>query len=187
MKAFKKRRGEFWAKIEEPEVALVSSLLEQLIELLDVPGENGPEPEDPFEALARELADDPDQPEVSDDPAVRRLFPDAYPHDPAASSDFRRFTEADQRRRKVAEARVVLEALAETDAGARPLRVPADDVTAWLRTLNALRLTVATRLDITDEESAEQLHELPDTDPRAFMYSVYEFLGWMQESLLRVL
>ncbi|MGJ3508541.1 DUF2017 domain-containing protein [Enemella sp. A6] len=190
MKAFKKRRGgDYQAKMEETEVALISSLVEQLIELLEVPGEDEPgaEDDDPFEALARELADDPDQPEVSEDPAVRRLFPDAYPHDPAASSDFRRFTEADQRRRKIAEAKVVLQALNTTYSGVRPLRVEPDEVTAWLRTLNALRLTVATRLGITDEESAEELTELPDTDPRAFMYSVYEFLGWMQESLLHVL
>jgi hypothetical protein len=50
-----------------------------------------------------------------------------------------------------------------------------------------VRLAVATRLGITDADSAEELAELPDEDPRAFMVSVYDWLGFAQETLLATL
>ena len=64
---------------------LLTSLVKQLVELVS-DGEPagfpaGPEPADPFEALVADLEVDPDEPEVSEDPVLKRLFPDAYPHD----------------------------------------------------------------------------------------------------------
>ena len=84
-------------------------------------------------------------------------------------------------------AQVVLRRLSETEQGARDVRIPADEVDQWLRTLTSVRLAVATRLGITDTESAEELAELPETDPRAFMLSVYDWLGFAQETLISAL
>ena len=191
MKKFARRRGVVSTRLSGYEVELLTSLVSQLVELV---AEGEPEQyaapavgEDPFEALARDLRSDPDEPEVSEDPVVRRLFPNAYPHDAAASSDFRRFTERDLRSKKVADAQVVLRGLAETEQGSRELRVAPADGEAWLRTLTAVRLAVATRLGITDAESAEELADLPDEDPRSFMVSVYDWLGFAQETLLGAL
>ena len=36
-----------------------------------------------------------------EDPVLKRLFPDPYPHDSTASSEFRRFTERDLKAKKV--------------------------------------------------------------------------------------
>ena len=47
-----------------------------------------------------------------------------------------------------------------------------------------MRIAVATRLGITDAESAEELADLPDDDPRVFMVSVYDWLGFAQETLI---
>ena len=58
------------------------------------------------------------------------------------------------------------------------------EVDVWLRTLTSLRLAVATRLGITDAESADELAMLPDEDPRAFMASIYDWLGFAQETLI---
>ena len=106
---------------------------------------------------------------------------------PAASKDFRRFTERGLRSKKLTEAQTVLARLAETDLGARDLRVPRDEAEAWLRTLTSLRLAVATRLGISDAQLADELAELPADDPRTFMVSVYDWLGFAQETMISAL
>ena len=173
------------------EVELLASLVKQLVELVS-DGEpagfpTGPEPADPFDALVADLEVDPDEPDVSEDPVLKRLFPDAYPQDTTASSEFRRFTERDLRARKVAEAQVVLDRLATTELGTRDLRIPREEVEAWLRTLTSVRLAVATRLGVTDAETAEALADLPEDDPRSFLVSVYDWLGFAQETMVNAL
>jgi hypothetical protein len=54
---------------------------------------------------------------------------------------------------------------------------------SWLRGLNDLRLTLGTRLEVTGDEFGG---EIPDDDPRSFLYSLYGWLGWVQGSLLEV-
>ena len=191
MKKFVRRRGVISTRLSGYEVELLTSLVGQLVELV-----SDGEPEryaaaeegaDPFERLVRDLRADPDEPEVSEDPVLRRLFPNAYPHDAAASSDFRRYTERDLRSKKLDDAQVVLRALAGTEEGTRDLRIDPAGAQAWLRSLTSGRLAVATRLGITDAESAEELGELPDEDPRSFMVSVYDWLGFAQETLISAL
>ena len=191
MRKFNRRRGVISSRLSSYEVDLLTSLVGQLVELVS---EGEPEQyaapahgDDPFERLVRDLQADPDEPEVSEDPVVRRLFPNAYPHDAAASSDFRRFTERDLRSKKVADAQVVLTALAQTEQGTHDLRIDPAEGEAWLRTLTGVRLAVATRLGITDAETAEELSDLPDEDPRSFMVSVYDWLGFAQETLIAAL
>nr|WP_275588508.1 DUF2017 domain-containing protein [Microlunatus panaciterrae] len=172
------------------EVDLLRSLVGQLVDMVS---EGMPEPleveesDDPFARWAQDLQSDPDQPEMPEDPVLQRLFPNAYPHDPEASSDFRRYTERDLRAKKIAESQVVLRALEETENGARELQIRHEEVEEWLRTLTNLRLAVATRLGITDAESADELAELPEDDPRAFMMSVYDWLGFAQETMINAL
>ena len=191
LRKFQRKRGMITTKLSAYEVELLSSLIMQLVELV-TDGEPGDfvEPStsaDPFEQLVQDLEAEPDEPEVSEDPVLKRLFPNAYPHDPAASSDFRRFTERGLRTTKLTEAQKVLARLAETDLGARDLRVPRDEAEAWLRTLTSLRLAVATRLGVSDAEAADELAGLPDDDPRTFMVSVYDWLGFAQETMISAL
>ena len=188
MKRFQRKRGVITTNLSSYEVELLVSLVKQLVELVS-DGEpddftSTSDAGDPFERLVRDLEVDPDEPEVSDDPVLKRLFPNAYPHDAQASSDFRRYTERDLKTKKVVDAQVVLAGLASTDLGAQVLRIPAGEADPWLRTLTSVRLAVAARLDITDAESAERLNELPDDDPRNFMVSVYDWLGFAQETLI---
>lgn len=173
------------------EVELLSSLVRQLVELVSDGEAAGfaaaPASGDPFDALVADLQVDPDEPEALDDPVLQRLFPNPYPHDAAAASDFRRFTERGLRAQKVAEAQVVLERLEGSGPGDQDLRIPREEVDAWLRTLTGVRLAVATRLGISDAETAEELNELPDDDPRIFMVSVYDWLGFAQETMVNAL
>jgi hypothetical protein len=191
VKKFVRRRGVLTTALSPYEVELLSSLVRQVVELVSDGEPEGfatPDPSaDPFEALAADLQVDPDEPEVSDDPVLRRMFPNAYPHDADASSDFRRFTERGLRTTKVTDAQVVLDDLASTEGGSADLRVRPEHVEAWLRTLTSVRLAVATRLGVTDAESAEQLADLDESDPRSYMVSVYDWLGFAQETLVSVL
>jgi hypothetical protein len=173
------------------EVELLSSLVRQLVELVSDGEPAGfpapPASSDPFDALVADMQVGADEPEVLDDPVLKRLFPTAYPDDAEAASDFRRFTERDLRAQKVAEAQVVLDRLESTGLGAHDLKIPREEVDAWLRTLTSVRLAVATRLGITDTATAEELNELPDDDPRLFMVSVYDWLGFAQETMINAL
>jgi hypothetical protein len=191
MKKFRRKSGHLVTQLSEAEVELLTSMVEQLVDLVS-DGEPADftqaEPAaDPFEQWSRELAADPDVTEPGDDPVLRRLFPDAYADDPEAAADFRRFTERDLKTTKVGEAAVVLAGLEATRYGRHELRIPVEDAEVWLRTLNSLRLAVAVRLGITDSSVAEELAEIPDDDPRAFMSSVYDWLSFAQETLISAL
>ncbi|MDN5761301.1 MAG: DUF2017 domain-containing protein [Microlunatus sp.] len=190
MKKFRRKGGAVVTRLSPYEVELLASLVAQLVEMItDGEPETYAQPasDDPFELWAQDLASDPDQPETHEDPVLRRLFPDAYPHDAVASSDFRRFTERELKTKKVTDARIVLDRLGATELGTVELRIPQAEMQAWLRTLTSVRIAVATRLGISDAESAEALAELADDDPRAFMASVYDWLGFAQETLISAL
>ncbi|GAB3914288.1 hypothetical protein GCM10011575_17990 [Microlunatus endophyticus] len=192
MHRFKRRGGVISTDLSADEVAMLDSLLHELIELV-APGEPqgdqptaGEESDDPFEAWAAELGDQGPV-ETPDDPVLRRLLPDAYPDDPKASAEFRRFTDRDLRRKKVADAEVALRHLAATDGGQQDLRIPIAEAGSWLRVLTSLRLAVAGRLGITDNDSADAVAMIDDDDPRAFMVSIYDWLGFAQETLVSAL
>ncbi|HYA44720.1 MAG TPA: DUF2017 family protein [Acidimicrobiales bacterium] len=92
------------------------------------------------------------------DPSLRRLFPPAYVLDDEAEQEYRRLmgTDLDERR---AEA---LDTLART-AGATELS--AEEMDAWLRALNDIRLWLGTLLDVTEDEEPE-----PAADPAYMLY-----------------
>ncbi|MFD7959585.1 DUF2017 domain-containing protein [Streptomyces zaomyceticus] len=175
--------------LDDVEISILRSLAVQLMELIG-PGEEPAEDADPLAAL---FAEGPSKP--PSDPALKRLFPDAYGDDSeelrAAASDFRRYTENDLRARKREDALVVVRALDALSAeaageGGAVLKLTADESRAWLGALNDLRLTIGTRLEVTDEEG-EQLYRLPDSDPRKPMVMAYLWLGALQESLIEAL
>ncbi|WP_162143124.1 DUF2017 domain-containing protein [Granulicoccus phenolivorans] len=192
MKKFKRRGRLLQCRFSEYEVKLLDSLVDQLSELIRVgmpePAAPGtPATADPFALWERDLTAEPADPEPLEDPVLQRLFPNAYPHDPEAAHDFRRFTEHDQRTRKLADADVVRDHLAATEGGRYPVQIDETATQAWLRTLTAVRLAVATRLGVTDADSLDELAQLRDDDPRSYLLSVYEWLGYCQESLLEAL
>ena len=55
---------------------------------------------------------------------------------------------------------------------------------SWLKTLTAVRLSLAVRLGIRTSEDAEELDELPETDPKAYVFRVYEWVAYLTENLL---
>jgi hypothetical protein len=121
--------------------------------------------------------------EIPEDPVLARLLPDAYRDDPEASGQFRRYTEQDLRSGKVAAAMTVLETLPA--AGGR-VRLSQPEAQAWLRALNDVRLALSVRLGVTDDFD-EQVEEIGADDPRSAYVWVYQWLAFLQDSLVEAL
>jgi hypothetical protein len=182
--AFRRTRdGVCTCTLHQAEADLLRSLAGQLLELL-ADGEPEPHPDALTDPLAEVL--DLASPEPPSDPVLRRLFPDAYEEMPSAS-DFRRYTERGLRDLKRRNLLVVLTDLDRAERrprdGRRVVRVGAPDVESWLRALTDLRLALGTRLGV--EQDVEPVFE-DEHDPRRYVYGVYEWLGWLQDSLVRV-
>ncbi|MCB5167257.1 DUF2017 domain-containing protein [Streptomyces bambusae] len=181
--------------LDEIEISILRSLAVQLLELIG-PGDEPDADADPLAAL---FAEGPTEP--PSDPALARLFPDAYrgpgaeeAGDPeelhAHSAEFRRFTENDLRARKRDDALAVvrsLDALTPGGDGGAVLKLTGEQPLRWLGALNDLRLTIASRLDITEDDEAGELFRLPDEDPRKPMVMAYLWLGGLQETLVETL
>jgi hypothetical protein len=172
---FKRTRKGVEAKLEAVEAGLLAQCAVQLIELL---GGEEEESNDPLVAL---VGLPPGQVETPSDPALARLFPDAYGDDAAAAGEFRRYTESDLRAGKRAAASHVVSQLRPLlDAGGK-LVLDRDDVDLWLTWLNDVRLVLGTRLEVTDDGFED---DLDPQDPRWELTQVYGWLAWLQESLL---
>ncbi len=181
MTRFRRSGDQLLLALADYEEAVLESMVEQLIDLLEGDGVR-PQIDDQFDRWEAEMAA-PGDLDISD-PVIARLFPPAYRDDEKAEAEFRRFTESAQRRAKIAQARVVLHALLETSGGRDPAVIRGVDVDAWLKTIAALRLTLSVRLGIADAEDVEELEELDAEDPRGVMYNMYEWLGYLLEDLL---
>lgn len=115
--------------------------------------------------------------DLDSDPVTLRMFPDAYPGDRQASSEFRRYTRDDLRDAKSANAETVHAWLTGARAGAL---TPADEQ-SWLRCLSDLRLTIADRLGIVDADTEEATRTATDG---VGLRDVYDWLGYVQEHLV---
>ncbi len=167
--------GRVCLRMGSEEAAVVRLLVGQLLDLIGEAGESTA-----FEGMPDLMLSD--NTEVPDDPVLARLFPDAYREDRDASAEFRRYTEGGLRETKRAAAETVLRTLGE---GGK-VYLDAEQAQSWLRSLNDLRLALGTRLDIT-EETLEQMRTFDWDDPRNAGYAAYDWLTYLQESLVRAL
>jgi hypothetical protein len=184
--------------LDDVEISIIRSLAVQLLELI---GPGPAEDEAPADPLAGLFAEGPSEP--PSDPVLKRLFPDAY-GDPdkapataqeaaeqrAHAAEFRRYTENDLRAGKRENALAVIHSLGELSAageGGAVLELSPDQSRRWLGALNDLRLAIGSRLEIADEDAADDLIRLPDEDPRKPMVMAYLWLGGLQETLVATL
>jgi hypothetical protein len=120
---------------------------------------------------------------LSDDPMLARLLPDAYEGNPEAADEFRRYTEQGLRSGKVAAARAVLATL---PPGGGRVRLAEPEAQAWLRALNDVRLMLGVALEVTDDFD-DQVSDMSPDDPRAPYVGVYQWLAYIQDTLVRSL
>jgi hypothetical protein len=172
------------------EADLLRSLAAQLVELLRNEAAVPRDDVDPLESLM-DFTGPTTEP---DDPVLARLFPTAYPHDEEAAAEFRRFTEGSLRDGKANAAITIIDGL--EDAGLPPelteeglmIDVELDQPTAetWMRSFTDLRLALATRLEV-EEGDEDYWNSLPDDDPRAQAHDIYDWVGYLQETLVQAL
>lgn len=196
--AFRRSRaGVLTATFHVVEIDLLRSLVARLLDLVRPSAAVATvEGADSLAAQLGELGVHLGPAERPDDPVLLRLFPDAYRDDVEAASDFRRYTEGGLRDAKTRHAEAVLANLAaavpESATGGRSgedkarLSLDADAAESWLRTLTDLRLALGTRLGV-EQDDEDRWAQLPEDDPAGHVHDVYEWLGWVQETLVRAL
>jgi len=185
-----RRSGRLIANFSGFEADLLRSLAAQLVELLRNEAAQPRDDVDPFEAMM-DFSGPTAEPE---DPVLARLFPTAYPGDDEAASEFRRFTEGALRDGKAAAACSIIEGLEEAglpselaeDGLVIDVELDEADAQSWLRSFTDLRLALATRLGVEEGDEAFW-HSLPDEDPRAQAHDIYEWVGYLQETLVDAL
>jgi len=201
-----RRRGGVTARFAASQASIIRALVSQVEELVAGPaGEGGTAPGpggsapgpggsapglggaaaglgSPLDDVAA-LLGRPGPAAPPDDPVLARLLPDAYRDDTEAAGEFRRFTEQELRSGKLAAAQTVLDTLPEE--GGR-VELTEEDGQVWLRALNDVRLALGVRLDIT-EDTAQRTQDLDPADPRSAYLWVYDWLTYLQETLVRAL
>jgi hypothetical protein len=160
--------GKITLKLDDAEQGVLSQLFEQMAELL-----NDSESETSADPLAKML-NMGGSTQISEDPALARLFPDGYSDDEHASADFRRFTEQDLRAQKLTALTTVQETLSDWTGKSSISAAHAQD---WLKALNDLRLVLGTRLEITDEAETDFEADEPGIH-------LYNYLTYLQGTLI---
>jgi hypothetical protein len=184
-----RRSGKVIATFTGFEADLLRSLTGQLVELLRNEAATVDD-RDPFEALM----DFSGPTAAPDDPVLARLFPTAYPDDDEAASEFRRFTEGSLRDGKARAASTVIDTLEEAglpdlleeDGLMIDVELDEPEAMSWLRSFADVRLALATRLGV-EEGDEEYWYALPDEDPRAQAHDIYEWVAYLQETLVHAL
>jgi hypothetical protein len=109
-----------------------------------------------------------------DDPRVRRLYPEAYADDADKQADYRRLTQEELQGGRLAAVDVVEATVDERE-------LTADQLTAWMHAVNALRLVLGTMLDVREDD---QPLTLDRDDPDAPTMALYGYLGVLLEELV---
>ena len=185
-----RRSGRVIANFTGFEADLLRSLASQLVELLRNEEAAPTGVSDPLEAML-DFSGPTSEPE---DPVLARLFPTAYPEDEEAAAEFRRYTEGALRDGKAAGACAIIDGLEEAGLPAEltedglmiDVELEPGPAETWLRSFTDLRLALATRLDV-EEGDEDYWHCLPDDDPRAQAHDIYEWVGYLQETLVEAL
>ncbi|QAB17616.1 DUF2017 family protein [Leucobacter muris] len=168
--------------LEHDEAAMLDQLVTQLIHLLQSHSSTALDPDPLFASLEVGGSD-----EAPDDPALARLFPDAYEDDDDAGA-FRRVTEQGLLNRKLQDAMQLTSALG---LGGMPheertveVDIPAAELPAWARTLTALRLAIAARIGL---DTAGDHASLLDEDETRGTVMVFDWLAAILESVLAIM
>jgi hypothetical protein len=136
--------------------------------------------------LLSELADQVDSVLLlgeADDPALGRLLPNAYPDDHDAAHDYTRYTRDSLVDGKRQAAQRVRDATAvEEHGGVVQIELDQSEAWGWLTFLTDLRLILAERVGIVDEDEADADETRDD-----YLRAAYEWAGFVQGSMLEVL
>ncbi|GAA3528049.1 DUF2017 domain-containing protein [Aeromicrobium panaciterrae] len=194
MKPFKRRRrGGVTATLTSTEAHLLANLAGQVVELLRDRNGAAESDADPL-AVQLGMGGSAIPP---DDPVLARLLPDAYRGSDDDSGEFRRLTERSLTSTKVHHAETLIGSLidggltfevptADDEGDDVEVELGADAVQSWLKSLTDIRLSLAVRLGIENEEDAMLVGESGD-EAIVAMAEIYDWLGYVQETLIAAL
>ncbi|MBM7825192.1 hypothetical protein JOD55_001019 [Arcanobacterium pluranimalium] len=219
MMAFQIIRGGYLARASEDERQMLGGLARDLVFML------GSDMEHEIEKRSRDLNDDEDifaafedelngiadmveaefaQQDDADsslffDDALSRLLPDMS-EDPELARELRALTEESVSRLKIDHLTTFYLGISKEPENNDIVVVKNDDAVAWMAALNDIRLVLASRLGIFDEESGDSVYEratlfttqretapedLPEIEtPEDMMTVLYAMISWWQDSLV---
>jgi hypothetical protein len=143
-------------RISDDELALIRRLLDELRDLL--------------------LSDDDGSGATS--AMLTRLFPVVHPDDPELEAEYQRLMRVEL----VASKLKSIEAV-EAVIDGRGASIDEAQLTAFMQSINSIRLVLGTLLDVTDDPDAEVVSEHDDTAE----YQLYSYLSWLLEWTVRAL
>ena len=112
---------------------------------------------------------------TTDDPSVRRLFPTAYHDDPDRDREYQQLARDELLTRRLA----ALDALGDTAADRQ---LDAAGLSAWMGSINDLRLVIGTNLDVSEDDGPIDL-EADDATARA----IYSYLTGLLDDIVAAL
>lgn len=176
--------GQLVLELESQEVSILGNLVGQLMSLLQSHRDIDMDP-DPLMARLEIGGTD----HLPDDPALARLLPNAY-EDDETSNAFRRLTEQGLVNQKMEDAMTVSIAVSAGAPGnAHPdssegseVTINAETLGPWVRTLTALRLSIAARLGIKGDDDYTQRAEQSE---HANTIIIYDWLAAIIDLMIR--
>src|SRR3954471_23347816 len=170
-----KRKGDvIRVRFEPEERMIIGGFAREVSQLLGGVAAADPDPLVAMVGMGSETSTAPPE-----DPALRRLLPDAY-DDPAGAAEFRRLTDDELRRGKTSSLTRLADDVEGSDGA-----LDIDDETAdvWVQALNDVRLVLGVRRKGEDDNGNWRRGLTPD-DPRKPLIAAYDWLAGVQEMLL---
>ena len=122
---------------------------------------------------------------TTDDANLRRLFPTAYNNDAKKDSEYQRLMRDELLQSRLAAIDVTIKVIAQDD------EISAEEIDAFARSINSLRLVLGTTLDIAESDYGSQSEtqqsensdsdEASEADEFVIQKELYEYLGWLLE------
>jgi hypothetical protein len=112
---------------------------------------------------------------TTDGPGVARLFPTPYGDDEERNAGYAALAGPELVERRLAAIDVVERTLTEE-------RVSEDDLEAWMRSINDVRLVLGTILEVSDDGDPPEV-----TEANAATFAAYEYLGALLEVIVAAL
>lgn len=164
--------GLVMCRLDPQEKAVVAQVAQEVADLIRADLRIGEEPEplrdaarseDPLMRLEAEFA--ASAPRTPSDSAVQRLFPDAS-EDPHLAAEFRRLSQQDLAEAKLRALGIVQRTIDAAGAIRTEIVLDAEAEQAWMRALNDMRLVLADRLSLREDEDIETLRLLQQIGER---------------------
>lgn len=122
---------------------------------------------------------------TTDDANLRRLFPTAYNNDAKKDAEYQRLMRDELLESRLAAIDITIRVIAQDD------EITAEEIDAFARSINSLRLVLGTTLDIAESDYGSQddtqhgensdSDQTSEADEYLIQKELYEYLGWLLE------